>query len=174
MRVEDQVPESQENIQFCTFRLRDQLFGVDILEVKEIDRIIPFTPVHHAPPEVRGLVNIRGQIFLILDLGALLDERLEQLAPESRLLIFKDGMGESFGILVDRIGDVTEVSAKSITRYTEGAVGDRGTPGRMGFFKTGVCQLKDELMVVLNGSKILEYVRAKMGGGQRESSVSRT
>ncbi|MCB1052112.1 MAG: purine-binding chemotaxis protein CheW [Acidobacteria bacterium] len=158
----EKTTENQEIIQFCTFRLRSQLFGVNILEVKEIDRLMPFTPVHHAPSEVKGLVNIRGQIYLILDLSALLEEEAQEVKPENRLLIFKESIGESFGILVDRIGDVIDVASKQITTYAESS-SDK-IVAKAGSFKTGVCQLKDELMVVISAAKILEFVHTKMNG----------
>ena len=57
---------------FCTFRVDGRLFGVDILDVKEVTAETTFTRVAHAPDEVLGLVNIRGHIYLALDLRRLL------------------------------------------------------------------------------------------------------
>ena len=57
---------------FCTFRLDGHLYGVDVLDVKEVTTATTATPISHAPDEVMGLVNIRGQIYLALDLRRLL------------------------------------------------------------------------------------------------------
>ena len=151
-----EIIESNEIQQFCTFRFREQLFGVNILEVKEIDKIMPFTPVHHAPPEVKGLVNIRGQIYLILDMAALMGAEQQDIQPENRLLIFKDSVGESFGILVDRIGDVINVDPKNISQYQDEKANVDTLP------KAGVCQLKEDLMVIIKGSQVLERVQGIM------------
>ena len=50
-----------------TFRVCDMLCGLDIVDVQEIKRIHQITAVHRAPPEVRGVVNMRGRIVTIID-----------------------------------------------------------------------------------------------------------
>ena len=55
--------------QFVTFRLDNRLLGIDILKVREINRVLDITPVQHAPGYVRGLVNLRGQTITVFDLG---------------------------------------------------------------------------------------------------------
>ena len=56
-------------IQFVTFRIGRQLLGIDLLRVREVRQVNHITPVQHARPYIRGLVNLRGQTFLIFDLG---------------------------------------------------------------------------------------------------------
>ena len=60
------MPESPR--QFCTFRLADHEFGVDVLRVQEVIRYQQVTRVPLAPPVVEGLINLRGQIVTALDL----------------------------------------------------------------------------------------------------------
>ena len=59
---------------FCSFRVEGKLYGVDILDVKEVTTEMMYTRIAHAPDEVLGLVNIRGHIHLALDLRRLLGE----------------------------------------------------------------------------------------------------
>ena len=54
--------------QFCTFLLEGYLFGVPVPQVQEVIRFQPMTPVPLAPQEVRGMINLRGQIVLAIDL----------------------------------------------------------------------------------------------------------
>ena len=54
--------------QFCTFLLDGHLFGVPVPQVQEVIRFQPMTPVPLAPPAVEGLINLRGQIVLAIDL----------------------------------------------------------------------------------------------------------
>ena len=54
--------------QFCTFFLDDRFFGVDVEKVQEVIRYQLITPVPLAPPVVRGLINLRGQIVTAIDL----------------------------------------------------------------------------------------------------------
>lgn len=144
---------------FCTFHVGDRLFGADILDIKEINTELEFTRISHAPNVVEGYVNIRGQINLILNLRKILniEEVTENLAP--KLVLFKESVGESFGILVDRVGDIIEVSHDSIEdrRKGEGSVNpkhERRAPN----IGTGVCKLEDELLIILNAANLLKQI----------------
>jgi len=55
-------------VQFCTFVLDGQLFGIEVSAVREVVRDQPITPVPLAPAAVRGLVNLRGRIVTAVDL----------------------------------------------------------------------------------------------------------
>ncbi len=56
------------SMKICSFRLSDRLFGVNILDVKEVNSDIEITPIYHARDSIRGYMNIRGQIHLVVDL----------------------------------------------------------------------------------------------------------
>ncbi|MBM4088783.1 MAG: purine-binding chemotaxis protein CheW [Planctomycetes bacterium] len=95
---------------YTTFRLRSGLFGTATSAVKEITALPPLTPIPHAPAAVRGYVNLRGHIVLVVDLHCLLQREPAALRPESRLIVFKAHLGDAFGILVEQIGDIVELS----------------------------------------------------------------
>src|SRR3954449_5061289 len=99
---------------FCTFRVNDRLFGVDILDVKEVTAETTCTRVAHAPGEVLGLVNIRGHIYLALDLRRLLGLPATSVTDESRLVLFKPSVGSAFGVVVDQIGEIQAVDSDHI------------------------------------------------------------
>lgn len=94
--------------QFCTFYLAGYYFGVDVLHVQEIIRYHEMTRVPLAPPVVRGLINLRGQIVTALDLRRRLemDPRPEDQSPVNVIVQTSDG---AISLLVDEIGDVLEV-----------------------------------------------------------------
>ncbi|MDH5637536.1 MAG: chemotaxis protein CheW, partial [Nitrospinota bacterium] len=77
--------ETERKLQLSTFRLNDRLFGVDIQDVKEINTEVTFTQIFHASKEVRGYVNIRGQIHLVLDLRILLGFEKKEPDHDSRV-----------------------------------------------------------------------------------------
>src|SRR5438309_11726379 len=99
---------------FCTFRVNDRLFGVDILDVKEVTAETAFPRVAHAPDEVLGLVNIRGHIYLALDLRRLLGMAATVVTGDSRLVLFKPAAGNAFGVVVDEISDIQSAEADRI------------------------------------------------------------
>ena len=140
--------------QFVTFRIQDELFGVDILDVKEVTPMIEITPVFHAPEEVMGYMNIRGEIHLVLNMRYLLGFPSTEPTPNSRVVIFKQTIAEPFGIMVDRVGDVLEVSNEQIETdiQVDASSISSGAGSQM---VTGVCKLEKELLVLLNAHKFL-------------------
>jgi chemotaxis signal transduction protein len=152
---------------YCTFRLSGHLFGFDIRSVREVNAQTALTPVPHAPPVVRGYVNLRGHIFLVLDLRLLLGMEPAPVTADSRLLIFKATVGESFGVLVDRIGDIVAVDAG----LTEGWRADEPPPGgegpvagRAGERVAGIARLEGELLVIVDPHTLLPAVAAALRG----------
>src|SRR3954471_12328344 len=102
---------------FCTFRVGGRLYGVDILDVKEVTAETTYTRVAHAPDEVLGLVNIRGHIYLALDLRRLLGMPATDLTTDSRLLLFKPSVGSAFGVIVDEISEIQTADPSQIEAF---------------------------------------------------------
>src|SRR5262245_9062877 len=95
---------------FCTFRAGQQLYGIDVASLREISTNTSMTPVPPAPPEVRGLVNLRSRILLALDLRAMLGIMPPaEVTDSSRLIVLKPGVAEDIGLLVDSGGDIVNV-----------------------------------------------------------------
>ncbi len=140
--------------QLCTFFLDDQMFGLDVLRVQEINRIPQLTPVPLAPPAVRGLINLRGQIVTAIDLR----ERLgfPPLDPATRypafhpvnIIIPSDDGPVSF--LVDEVGDVIDVDDRDFEPPP--ATLDPAAKA----YTRGVYKLPDRLLLVLEIEPILQ------------------
>jgi purine-binding chemotaxis protein CheW len=143
---------------FCTFRVNNQLFGVDILDVKEVTAETTFTGVAHSPDEVLGLVNIRGHIYLALGLRQLLGMPAALVTADSRLVLFKPSVGSAFGVVVDEICDVQAVAADRIESF---AAVEHETVAvhvdRVDLIDA-VCELTDELLVILSPRRFLAVV----------------
>ncbi len=148
---------------FCTFRLGEQLFGVDIADVKEVNPETTLTRIHHAPAQVLGYVNLRGQIYLVLDLRQLLGLPAGRLAPESRLVVFKPGIGDSLAGLVDCIRDIVEVEPARIEpwggKMSEGLLPARSDAAAL---IAGIAQLERELLLVLRAGQFLKVIEDAM------------
>jgi len=122
---------------------------MDILKIQEINKLIEMTKVPQAPEYVLGILNLRGQIVTIIDLGIKLDLSSTELSDNTRNIIV-NSKEESIGLLVERIGDVVRVnSAKS-----------EPPPANIGsvqgkFFK-GVFKTPNHLIGILDVEEILE------------------
>jgi purine-binding chemotaxis protein CheW len=146
------MPDADGELLYCTFRLAGRLFGVDVRAVKEVNTHTAVTPVPLALPPVVGLVNLRGQLHLVLDLRRLLGLGESAVTPDSRLVIFKPAVGEAFGVLADAVGDVVRLGAGQVERY---AAAD---PARAGGLLVGVGKTEGALMVLLDPYRLLEAV----------------
>ena len=143
---------------FCTFEVSGRLFGIPILDIKEVTDEIEYTRVPHAPQVVGGYVNIRGHIILGLDLKQMLGLTGTSQQRARRLVIFKPHVGQAFGLLVDDVGEITAVSNREV---------DASSAEKLGFKSTGrgelverVCKLDDRLLIVLNPRRFLPLVEA--------------
>ncbi len=149
-------------MRFCSFRLADRLFGVDIKDVKEIGSDVQVTSIPHAPPAVCGYMNIRGQIHLVIDLRALFGFERVDVTSDTKVVIFKPCVDEPFGVIVDGVADVVEADERDIVERRTGEDTD-DTPGAEKrnapkSLSMGVTRLKSELMIVLNARGILDAV----------------
>ena len=95
--------------QLATFSLEGAHYGIDVLRVQEALRFQSRTPVPLGPPGTAGLVNLRGQVVLAVDLRVRLG--LPPLAPDAEpMMVVVQVDGEPVSLLVDEIGDVVEVA----------------------------------------------------------------
>ena len=133
--------------QFVTFRVNSHLLGFDVLKVREINRVLDITPVPKAPGHIRGLVNLRGQILTVIDLGVRLGFSARNIDEDTHNIILKK---DAVGFLVDAIGDVALVNDEDI-EPTPANIG-----GIEGGFIDGVVKLEGELLVILSVPKLLE------------------
>jgi len=135
--------------QFCTFYLGKDLFGVPVGQVQEVIRHLEVTRVPLVSRIIRGLINLRGQIVMAVDLRRRLG--MEEL-PDSQLpmnvVVRTDDGAVSF--LVDEIGDVLEVDDEGFERPPETLQG----PARE--LVSGVYKLQDRFLLVLNTERALE------------------
>jgi purine-binding chemotaxis protein CheW len=98
--------------QFCTFYLENYLFGIELLKVQEVIQHLELTEVPLAPFAVRGLMNLRGQIVIGVDLRRQLElpERPQDKRPMN--VVVRAGE-DAVSLLVDDIGDVVEVGEET-------------------------------------------------------------
>lgn len=142
--------------QFCTFRISGRLYGIDIREIKEISAETDFTPVFHAPPAVKGYLNIRGRIYLLLDLREMLGCDPQAAGEDSRVILFKPAVGENFGVLVDTIVDIVTLDESQIeNRRRKDRKAPEGTERRGVDIAAGICKMEKELLVVINSGNLL-------------------
>ncbi len=139
--------------QFSTFLVEKLLFGVEVEKVQEVIRYQEMTCVPLAPPVVKGLINLRGQIVTAVDLRCRLGlrERAATRLPMNVVIRHEDA---AVSLLVDEIGDVLEVEEESFELPP-------GTfSGEVRELIRGVYKLKRSLLIALNMERVLGVTEA--------------
>ena len=151
--------------QFATFRLDHQLFGVPVLQVREVIRCQAVTRVPLAPPAVRGLINLRGDIVPAIDLRQRLALPPRPVEESALSLVVSHGQ-EIVSLLVDEMEDVVDVEDAELE-----AVPDH-LPAELREVLVGIYKLRGELLLALDperASSVGEESRA--GGAQPARSA---
>ena len=133
---------------YLTFRLADEVYGLPILKVQEINKLMQMTKVPQAPDYVVGILNLRGQIVTIIDLGLKLGLGATDISQDPRNIIVNSAGGH-VGLLVRKISDV--VSA-DMERQEVAPANMRGIQGE---YFTGVYKTETNLIGILNVDKVL-------------------
>jgi purine-binding chemotaxis protein CheW len=131
---------------FCTFYLDGLLFGIPVEKVQEVIRYQEMTRVPLAPPVIRGLINLRGQIVLAIDLRRRLEltEAPPGLLPMNIVLGTPDG---PISFLADEIGGVIEVGDEAFSPPPDTL---RGTAREL---ILGAFKLKERLLLLLDAER---------------------
>ncbi len=157
------ISENIKMKQLLTFHISGRLFGIDISAAREVSPEVDFTPVFHAADEVKGLVNIRGQIYLVLDLHKILGYKLSEKTEDTRFIILKENIGESFGVIIDKVGEVVEISEKEIRNIHSGnESGIENLGNKVEALTLGISKLENQLLVVLSPEKLLNEINKTM------------
>ena len=133
--------------QYCTFELGPLLLGVEARHVQEVLRAQPITPVPLAPDFVRGLMNLRGQIAIVIDLRKRLDalEQSTELPLINVLLHTKAGL---VSVQTDRVGDVLTAESENIDCVPD------TLRGRARNVLTGALRLPERILLLLDPERI--------------------
>ena len=136
-------------VELASFFVGEALCGMDILKVQEINKLIEMTRVPQAPDYVLGILNLRGEIVTIIDLGKKLGLKSTEISDRTRNIIV-NSKGEHIGLMVEKISDVVQAKFEKI----EAPPANIG--GVQGKYFTGVLKTKDRLIGILDVGKVLE------------------
>ena len=139
---------SKTIVELATFYIGDALCGMDILKIQEINKLMQMTKVPQAPDYVLGILNLRGQIVTILDLGRKLGLGETDITQDPRNIIVNSAGGH-VGLLVRKISDVVAVDMEK--RETAPA----NMRGIQGEYFNGVYKTDKNLIGILNVDKVL-------------------
>jgi purine-binding chemotaxis protein CheW len=133
--------------QFLTFSLADEEYGVDILKVQEIKGYVPTTKIPNSPPEVTGVLNLRGTIVPIVDLRTRFNLP-EATYDQFTVIVVVVVQERVMGMIVDSVSEVMNIQAEDI--QPPPALGSQYAGGLKGLGKVG-----DKLVILLDIDAVL-------------------
>jgi len=137
-----------ELLQLVSFKLGNEEFGVDILKVQEINRMLEITEVPNSPEFVEGVVNLRGRIIPVIDLRCRLNMPSIDHTNKTRIVVIELD-GNTVGFIVDEVNEVLRIP-KNITEPPPAMVS-----GINSDYITAVGKLEDRLLILLDMTKVL-------------------
>ncbi len=140
---------SDELLQLLTFKVGSEEFGVDILMVQEINRIVEITKVKQAPHYVEGVINLRGKVIPIVDLRKRFNLEAKEYDKNTRIVMVDIG-GNIMGMVVDSVSEVLRLPSSTIEPPHEIATGINSE------YIKGVAKLEDRLLIFLDLSKVID------------------
>jgi chemotaxis signal transduction protein/ligand-binding sensor protein len=106
---------------FLMFTLGGQAYGINILKVREIIPLRSATPIPEAPEYVKGVIDLRGKVVPVLDLGILMDVTGTE-SNERSCIIIAENQGKLIGLIADKVSEVTQIMGEDIEAVKENTV----------------------------------------------------
>lgn len=141
--------QTAPEIEFVTVLIADQLFGLPISRVHDVFMVDRLTRVPLAPPEIAGILNLRGRVVTTIDMRRRLDFPARE-EGRGNMAVGIEHRGESYGLLIDSVGEVLKIPTASRDPNPV------NLDPRWSRVAEGVVQLDDRLMVVLDVERVLE------------------
>lgn len=137
-----------EEVKVIVFRLVDEEYGVEVSQVRSIERMQNITRVPRTPEFVKGVINLRGVVTPIIDLKTRFSLGSEEYSDSTRIIIVAVEDME-VGLIVDAANDVIDIPLSSIEQPPAVVGGIKAT------YLRGVAKLQNRLLIMLNLDKVL-------------------
>lgn len=135
-------------LQWVTFRLDGETYGINVMQVQEVLRYSEIAPVPGAPHYVLGIINLRGNVVTVIDTRNRFGLVPGEVTDQTRIVIIEADK-HVIGILVDAVAEVVYLRQSEIE--TAPNVGNEESAK----FIQGVCHKNDELLILVDLDKLL-------------------
>ena len=148
-RVEAKAAADTDELQLVSFNIGSEEFGVDILKVQEINRMVEITKVPQAPHYVEGVINLRGKVIPVVCLRKRFSLELKEHDKNTRIVVV-DIEGNILGLIVDAVSEVLRLPSNTIEPPPEIVAGIDAD------YIKGVAKLDDRLLIFLDLTKVID------------------
>ncbi|KGM07328.1 Positive regulator of CheA protein activity (CheW) [Methylophaga thiooxydans] len=134
-------------LQWVTYQLEDEFYGINVMQVQEVLRLMEIAPVPGAPSYVLGIINVRGNVVTVIDTRARFGLSTKEPDESSRIVIVEVS-GHVIGMLVDSVAEVVYLRQSEID--TAPNISDDSSR-----FIQGVCNREKYLLILVDVNKLL-------------------
>jgi purine-binding chemotaxis protein CheW len=145
---------------YLTFSLASEEYGVPVLKVREIMKMMDITVVPQVPSHVRGVINLRGKVITVVDLRLKFGFEAKAQTDETAIIVVEiavDGGKILTGLVVDSVSDVLNIVADEIEATP--AFGDRVQTG----YISGMAKVKGRVKILLDLDRAIGWDRRGNG-----------
>lgn len=139
---------NDEILQWVTFHLEEETYGINVMQVQEVLRYSEIAPVPGAPAYVLGIINLRGNVVTVIDTRTRFGLNSAEVTDNSRIVII-EAEKQVIGILVDSVAEVVYLRSSEID-----SAPNIGTEESAKFIQ-GVSNRDDELLILVDLNKLL-------------------
>lgn len=147
-RANDSVDTNDEVLQWVTFKLDSETYGINVMQVQEVLRYSEIAPVPGAPGYVLGIINLRGNVVTVIDTRSRFGLMPAEITDNTRVVIIESEK-QVIGILVDSVAEVVYLKASDIDVAPN--VGNEESAK----FIQGVSNRDGELLILVDLNKLL-------------------
>ncbi|WP_394200771.1 chemotaxis protein CheW [Shewanella waksmanii] len=140
--------KDDEVLQWVTFRLDNETYGINVMQVQEVLRYTEIAPVPGAPHYVLGIINLRGNVVTVIDTRSRFGLMSSEVDDSTRIVII-EAEKQVIGILVDSVAEVVYLRGSEIDNAP-----NVGTEESAKFIQ-GVSNRDDELLILVDLDKLL-------------------
>ncbi len=146
---QDEKTKSGDELQLVVFNIGKEEFGVEIMRVQEIIRMTSITGIPQAPDYIRGIINLRGRIIVVLNLNVIMGMETKELDENSRIIVAN--IDETVvGFIVDAVSEVIRLPENNVEPAPAVISSKIGTE-----YVMGVGKMEDRLLILLDLDKML-------------------
>ncbi|MGG1290808.1 chemotaxis protein CheW [Bacillus smithii] len=138
----------EQNIKCVIIKLHNELFGIDIHQVRSIERLQSITVIPQTPPYVKGIMNLRGNVIPVIDLCQRLSMESNPYTDQTRLVVVTVKEVD-IGLIVDAANKVMDISGEQI-QPTPAITRDKKID-----FLYGIAKLEKQILILLDVEKLL-------------------
>lgn len=161
----------EELQQYLTFMLGGEIFAIGILSIKEIIEYGQLTEVPRMPDFIRGVINLRGAVVPVIDLGARFGKHPASVSRRTCVVIIEvdhDGEQQVVGVMVDAVNEVLDIAPEQIEPAPNFGANIRAD------FISGMGKVEGKFVIILNVNHVLslDEMSTLAGMGSKELATA--